>query len=62
MGNTQNVKCPHCGSKETRKQFSMSIASMLGFLLIGFLFPVSKKTFHCFDCGKNFTWKKVKDK
>ena len=56
----QKKKCPHCNSYEVTKPAYSNQAIALSILLIGIPLPFISKTYHCFDCGKDFKKKNAK--
>lgn len=52
------ITCPNCGSFEVSKPRLSPGIIVLSILLIGFPFPWMSKTIHCFDCGRDFKYKK----
>lgn len=50
-----NKICPHCGSKNTRKEEYQKKTGFLGILMLGFPLMFSSNKWYCFHCGKHFT-------
>jgi hypothetical protein len=48
------VICPHCCSDDVSKGKYSERAFAISILLLGFPLPFISKTFHCFNCGKEF--------
>jgi len=68
MGKDSKIKCPYCHSDDCYQDSAMSIKNILGYFLSGFgkrnsLFFANKRpplnTYHCFNCGKDFTEKEI---
>jgi hypothetical protein len=61
-GGEVQVICPFCRSKDTRSNGlasqSSKISVLSSILLLGIPVLLYKKTYHCFDCGKDFRVKK----
>lgn len=49
--------CPFCGSNNIAKGKKANWFTLLPFIIIGFIFPYYKKSFHCFDCSKQWILK-----
>lgn len=46
--------CPYCHSNEVSRKKTPGYLVILSFLLLGALLPFLKKSYHCFDCGKEW--------
>lgn len=44
------VKCPKCGSDNTRQEDVSPAAFVISFLVLGFPIPFLKRKHHCFSC------------
>lgn len=49
--------CPFCSSNNIAKGKKANWLTLIPFLVIGFIFPVYKKSFVCFDCNKEWMLK-----
>lgn len=49
-------KCPFCESDNIGRKRKVNILILPLYLLLGFLFPIFKRSYKCFDCEKE--WKK----
>ena len=54
------IKCPNCNSGEISKPQISKSAIALSILLLGFPLPFIRKTYHCFECQKDFVLKTKK--
>jgi len=59
LKNEKNIKCPYCGSEEVSKpRPSLRVFAVLS-LLFFLPLPYFNRGFcHCFDCGKDFKYKR----
>lgn len=49
-----NKICPHCGSRNTRKQDYNKVPAFLSILLLGFPLMFRSDKWHCFHCSSQF--------
>ena len=49
--------CPFCSSENIAKGKKANWLTLIPYVVIGFIFPVYKKTFTCFDCSKQWMLK-----
>ncbi len=56
--NTNVDLCPYCRSENIAKRKEPNIAILVLFLLINALFPIFKSHYQCFDCGREWKYKK----
>jgi hypothetical protein len=47
--------CPFCGSENISKKKNATWLTLIPYLLVGFIFPVYRNSYICFDCDKR--WK-----
>ena len=47
-------QCPFCNSDNIVEKKSPNWLTLLPYLVVGFIFPVYRKTHKCFDCGKEW--------
>jgi hypothetical protein len=47
--------CPLCGSENISKKKNATWLTLIPYLLVGFIFPVYRNSYICFDCDKR--WK-----
>lgn len=60
--NTINKKqCPFCHSENIGKKKSPDVITLIISLILGMLFPIFKRTDMCFDCGKEWRYKRQKN-
>jgi DNA-directed RNA polymerase subunit RPC12/RpoP len=58
-----SISCPYCQSTEVIKEKIPRQAYAICILLLGFPLPFLSKTYHCFDCYRDFKLnKQVNDK
>lgn len=50
--------CPFCHSENISRTRKANWLTLLPYLIVGFIFPVFKKSYVCFDCGKEWRVKK----
>jgi len=56
---TTNTKiCPFCQSTNIGKKKEPNLLSVFVYFILGVLFPIFRKTYKCFDCGKEWKFKK----
>lgn len=51
---SNEIKCPSCGSYDVSKPRLSPAVFAISFLLLGFPLPFMSKTCHCFDCRLDF--------
>ena len=49
--------CPFCGSENLAKGKKANWLTLIPYVVVGFIFPVYKKSFTCFDCSKQWMLK-----
>jgi DNA-directed RNA polymerase subunit RPC12/RpoP len=54
----ENIICPYCESDNVAKERQAGYIIMLSFMLLRLPIPLFKKSYYCFDCGKE--WKNIK--
>lgn len=54
-----NLICPFCSSDNVVKKKQTGYVVMFSILLLGLPLPFFKKSYYCYDCGKE--WKKNKN-
>ncbi len=55
----EKKKCPYCQSVNIARSREISQWSALFILFFSFFLPISKIHFHCFECEKNWYFKRV---
>ncbi len=53
-------KCPFCQSDNIGKKKNMNIWTVWIYLLLGVFFPLFKSTYICYDCEKEWRFRKTK--
>lgn len=56
------IRCPHCNSKDTRKQKMSAKWFLISVFLLGIPLPNFKKRYFCFDCSTEFKLNSSKKK
>lgn len=49
-----NDTCPFCGSENISQTKKANWLTLLPFLIVGFIFPVYRKSYTCFECEKKW--------
>lgn len=57
-----DTQCPFCHSENIMEKKSPNWLTLLPYLVVGFIFPVYRKTHKCFDCGKEWVVRKKRIK
>lgn len=52
---TNKKTCPFCQSDNIGKTNEPNLLTVIGYFILGALFPIYKTSYNCFDCGK--VWK-----
>ena len=52
---TDQSICPFCASDNVSRKKEVNPLMVLGYLLVGVFFPIFKRNYICYDCGKE--WK-----
>ena len=55
---TNKNVCPFCKSENIGKNKDLDIFSVIVYLILGALFPIFKPSYRCFDCEKEWKFKK----
>jgi hypothetical protein len=55
---TDKEKCPFCNSSNIGKKKEPNILVIILYFLLGAFFPIFKKSYKCFDCEKEWKFKK----
>lgn len=55
---SERKHCPYCHSKNIRKNKKGDPLMLVFYVLLGALFPVFKPTYVCFDCSREWRFKK----
>lgn len=50
--------CPFCNSENVGSKKKANWLTLIPYLIVGFIFPIYKKTHVCFDCGKEWRVKR----
>jgi len=59
VNETTNKKaCPFCQSENIGKNKDLDIFSVIVYFILGAFFPIFKSSYRCFDCGKEWKFKK----
>lgn len=59
LDDTTNInRCPFCQSENIGKQKKPSILTVIVCFMSGVIFPIFKKSYNCFDCGKKWRFSK----
>ena len=59
VNDTTNKKaCPFCQSANIGKNKDLDIFSVIVYFILGAFFPIFKSSYRCFDCGKEWKFKK----
>lgn len=51
-------ECPFCRSENIGKKKQSDVIMLVIFLILGMIFPVFRRTNYCFDCNKEWVYKK----
>ena len=57
-----DTQCPFCHSENIMEKKSPNWLTLLPYLVVGFIFPVYRKTHKCFDCEKEWVVRKKRIK
>lgn len=57
---TDMTCCPFCGSANIGKRNTPGIAMVILYFLLSALFPIFRSANKCFDCGKIWKFKKIR--
>lgn len=55
---TNKKVCPFCNSENMGKKRDPNLLVLVVYLFLGFMFPIFKAGYHCYDCGKQWKFKK----
>jgi hypothetical protein len=55
---TNKKMCPFCQSANIGKKKEPNSLSVFVYFILGVLFPIFRKAYKCFDCGKEWKFKK----
>ena len=58
---TNKKQCPFCQSENIGKKKNPDVIMVIVSLLLGVIFPIFKRTDICFDCGKEWIYKRQKN-
>ncbi len=59
VDNSTNLNtCPYCKSDNIGEKKEPNILVIIGYFLLGAFFPIFKKSYTCFDCHKEWKYKK----
>ena len=50
--------CPFCNSENISKNKQANILTLVVYFILGAMFPIFRSTYKCFDCGKEWKYKK----
>lgn len=53
-----NKQCPFCGSANIGKMTSGNWLTYIPFLIIGFILPIYRRSYKCFDCERRWAVRK----
>jgi hypothetical protein len=56
------TKCPYCQSENIDTVVNPNILVVIFYFILGVIFPIFKSWEKCYDCGKEWKYKKVKNK
>ncbi|MDR2815157.1 MAG: DUF2007 domain-containing protein [Proteiniphilum sp.] len=52
------LACPFCRSENISRMKKPNWLTLIPFLIVGFIFPVYRSSYICFECGKHWILKK----
>lgn len=52
--------CPYCGSDQISRKKEPDISVVIMYFLFSAIFPVFKRTYRCWDCGRSWKFRKPK--
>ena len=55
---TDQTICPFCKSDNIRKNRTTSILVLPVYFILGFIFPIFRLSYKCFDCERNWKYRK----
>jgi hypothetical protein len=58
---TNKTQCPFCHSENIGKRKDPALLMLFVSIIIGMITPIVKRTDMCFDCGKEWKYKKIKN-
>ncbi len=50
--------CPFCSSENISRNKKVNVLTLAVYLIIGAVFPIFKSTYTCFDCGKEYKFRR----
>ena len=57
---TDKTKCPYCGSDNIDTVVNPNVWVVIFYFILGVIFPIFKSWEKCYDCQKEWKYKKVK--
>ena len=51
-------RCPYCGSENIGKERRGEWPMLVFYAVLGVLLPIFRPVYHCFDCGRNWRFRK----
>jgi len=58
--NTDTTICPFCNSNNIGRKKEPNILTVIVFFILGAMFPIFRRSYKCFECGKE--WKYLREK
>lgn len=58
---TNKKQCPFCNSENIGKKKTPDVIMLIISLILGVIFPLFRRTDMCFDCGKEWIYKRQKN-
>jgi len=55
---TDNKQCPFCHSENIGKKKMPDVIMLIASILLGLIIPIFRRTDMCFDCGKEWIYKR----
>jgi len=56
---TEKKQCPFCHSENIGKKKTPDVITLIISIILGLIFPFIRRSKLCFDCGKEWKWKKM---
>jgi len=60
-GTTNKKQCPFCHSENIGKKKIPDVIMLIIYLILGVIFPIFRRTDMCFNCGKEWIYKRQKN-
>jgi Putative prokaryotic signal transducing protein len=60
-GTTNKKQCPFCHSENIGKKKIPDVIMLIIYLILGVIFPIFRRTDMCFNCGKEWVYKRQKN-